>query len=142
MSCAQHFHDGPICPYCTEASRRSIQASQDRLEPMPERVPSLYERLETRHIAAEVEQAPRGAPLTEVELELADPDLAKLENWFSYHAPTPDQVEAYQQLRDGAYMFARCILLHCPASADRTAALRKLRESVMTANASIACGGK
>jgi len=37
--------------------------------------------------------------------------------------------------------FARVIHENCPESPDRTAAIRHLREAVMTANASIATGG-
>jgi len=36
---------------------------------------------------------------------------------------------------------ALVILEHTPPSADQSAAIRKVREAVMTANASIACGG-
>lgn len=71
-----------------------------------------------------------------------DPDLAKVDNWFSYHPPTPAQQRAYEELRAQARQLAQTICLECPPSADRTAALRKLRECVMTANASIACQGR
>jgi hypothetical protein len=91
---------------------------------------------------SEYRDAARRAPTTEVEKEMNDPDFAKLENWFTHHPPSPDQVAAYEQLRDAGFMMARVIVLHCPPSADRTVALRKVREAVMTANASIACGGK
>jgi hypothetical protein len=86
--------------------------------------------------------AERRAPITDVEREINDPDLAKLENWFAYHPPTDEQKVFYVQLRDAGYMLCRSIVLLCPPSADRTAALRKVREAIMTANASIACGGK
>lgn len=102
----------------------------------------IEERVDRYQVAVQEALEPQRAPITEVEKEMNDPDLAKLENWFTYHKPTEEQVQAYEQLRDGAYMLARCFLLHCPPSADRTAALRKLREALMTANASIACGGK
>jgi hypothetical protein len=65
-----------------------------------------------------------------------------LDNWFMYHAPTPEQLVAYNDLRAGAKAFAELINAHVPDSADKTAAIRKLRECVMTANAAIACGGK
>ncbi len=61
-------------------------------------------------------------------------------NWFSYHAPKGDQVEAYEVLRLTARDFARLIVQITPEGADQSAALRKLREVVMTANAAIACG--
>jgi hypothetical protein len=66
-----------------------------------------------------------------------------LDNWFIYHPPTdPSVASSYEALRAGAKAFAELILQHTPSSADQTAALRKLREVVFTANASIACGGK
>jgi len=65
----------------------------------------------------------------------------QLDNWFRYHAPQSGQVLAYTSLRDAAYVFAKTILMHTPAGSDQTAAIRKVREVVMTANAAIACGG-
>lgn len=65
-----------------------------------------------------------------------------IDHWFTYHAPSPDQIPRYQAIRDAAKGLAAIILQNTPASADQTAALRKLRESVMTANAAIALGGK
>lgn len=65
-----------------------------------------------------------------------------LENWFTYHAPAPDQLTAYAKLRSAALEFAQAINDLVPDSADKTAAIRKVREAVMTANAAIACGGK
>lgn len=60
---------------------------------------------------------------------------------FSYHAPTQDQVTKYNELRESAKAFAQASADNCPQSADRTAALRKVREAVMTANAAIALDG-
>jgi hypothetical protein len=62
-----------------------------------------------------------------------------LNNWFTYHAPTAEQLPKYSVIRDAALVFANVILENTPASADQTTAIRKIRESVMTANASIAC---
>jgi len=61
-----------------------------------------------------------------------------LQHQFSYHAPKGTQIERYQKLRDKALEFAELIMACCPHSADRSAAIRKVREAVMTANASIA----
>ena len=72
-----------------------------------------------------------------VPVEPAKDALAEL---FTYHAPTPDQVEAYRQIREAGMALARCIDAVCPGGPDRTAAVRKIREAVMTANASIATG--
>jgi hypothetical protein len=65
----------------------------------------------------------------------------RIEEWFTYHAPTPDQLPRYQAIRDKAKELARVIEANTPACADQTVALRKLREAVMVANASIACRG-
>jgi hypothetical protein len=65
------------------------------------------------------------------------PDLV---NWFTYHAPTVDQIPRYETLRKAALDFACVIDANCPNGPDKTAVFRKIREAVMTANASIACG--
>lgn len=64
---------------------------------------------------------------------------ADIDNWFIYHSPTSDQPERYEKIRNKAKELAMIIFESCPDSADRTTAIRKLREAVMTANASIAC---
>jgi hypothetical protein len=65
-----------------------------------------------------------------------------IENVFRYHEPTGSQTVSYENIRHGAKAFAQIILDNTPASADQTAAIRKLRECVMTANACVALGGK
>jgi hypothetical protein len=65
-----------------------------------------------------------------------------LENWFTYHAPTPDQLPKFQAIREAGLNLAQTIVDNSPASADQTAAIRLIREACFTANASIACGGK
>lgn len=62
-----------------------------------------------------------------------------IENWFTYHSPTESQAVRYQKIRDAAKYLAQTISECCPDCADRTAAFRQLRETVMTANQSIAC---
>lgn len=64
---------------------------------------------------------------------------ADLDNWFSYHAPTPNQLHHYEYLREAAKAFAQAVRLHTPPGPDQTAAIRKIREAVMTANAAVAC---
>ncbi len=63
----------------------------------------------------------------------------QLDEWFTYHAPNPAQQESYVAIRSKAREFAQEILLHTPHGADQSAAIRKVREAVMTANAAIAC---
>jgi electron transfer flavoprotein alpha/beta subunit len=60
---------------------------------------------------------------------------------FSYHAPTDGQPQRYEAIREGAKGLAKIILIATPACADQQAALRLLREVVMTANAAIALNG-
>lgn len=64
-----------------------------------------------------------------------------LANWFTHHPPTADQIRDYGHLRDAARLFAELVVELTPPSADQTAAVRKIREAVMTANAAIACAG-
>lgn len=61
---------------------------------------------------------------------------------FTYHAPTEEQKICYAEVRSAALVLATALKNYVPACADRTAALRKLREAVMTANAAIALDGK
>ena len=68
--------------------------------------------------------------------------LDDLENWFTYHVPTAAQTAQDVKIRDAGKLFAMVILANSPPSADQTAAIRKVREAVMTANAAIACGGQ
>lgn len=84
------------------------------------------------------------------EPEMQNPDLAAevlarsiaedpiIENIFTYHAPEGDQPERYQLIRQSAKQFAYTIHVLCEPGPDRTAAIRHIREAVMTANASIA----
>lgn len=68
-------------------------------------------------------------------------DDATLDNWFSYHAPSESDNAKYGLIRAAGRHLAETIVLNTPASPDQTAAVRKVREAVMTANAAIACGG-
>jgi len=65
-----------------------------------------------------------------------------LEHLFSYHSPKDNQPLLYEAIRAGAKEFARVLLENTPSGADQAAAIRLLREAVMTANASIALGGR
>jgi hypothetical protein len=62
----------------------------------------------------------------------------EIDDLFTYHAPKPGQPERYQAIRESARSLAKVIVANTPASADQSAAIRLLRECVMTANASIA----
>ena len=64
---------------------------------------------------------------------------AEIENLFSYHTPNQEQIAKYQVIRNTARSLALTIMDNTPMCADQAAAIRKLRECVMTANAAIAC---
>lgn len=60
----------------------------------------------------------------------------------TYKEPDVSQIENMQRIRDAAINFADVINRLAPDSADKSAALRKVREAQMTANASIMLKGK
>lgn len=62
-----------------------------------------------------------------------------MDNWFSYHAPNPEQLVAYNDIRQAAKIYAETVNKHVPDCADKTAAMRKIRESVMASNLAVAC---
>lgn len=62
-----------------------------------------------------------------------------IDNWFMYHPPTPEQLVAYNDIRQAAKIYAETVNKHVPDSADKTVAIRKIRESVMAANLAVAC---
>ena len=64
-----------------------------------------------------------------------------LDNWFSHHAPPAGQAEKFEAIREAGTAFARVVCDSTPPSAAQTAAVRKIREAVYTANAAIASRG-
>lgn len=66
---------------------------------------------------------------------ITDADLLQM---FTYHSPTGNQPDRYVEIRAAGKLLAQTILRCTPSSADQTAAIRKVREAVMTANAAIA----
>lgn len=61
---------------------------------------------------------------------------------FRYHAPTDDMVAKFDAVRRAVTNAAIQIDEVCPPGPDRTAAIRKLKEAQMTANAAIVLDGK
>lgn len=57
---------------------------------------------------------------------------------FTHHALNRDQLNRCEAIRKKAQALAETILRVTKQSADQTASIRKLRECMMTANASIA----
>jgi hypothetical protein len=67
---------------------------------------------------------------------MQQPDI---DNWFTYHSPTPEQVATYSVIRSKAKELAEVFNASAPDCADKTAAMRDLRNTVMAMNLSIAC---
>lgn len=72
--------------------------------------------------------------------DLSDPKV--IEDIFTYHPPKGDQPEKYTKIREAAKAFARVLVENTPKCADQSAAIRHLREAVMTANAAVALEGR
>ena len=62
----------------------------------------------------------------------------EIERNFSYHAPTEEQVDRFETIRNGAKSLAAYVNEYCPDSREKSLAITKLEEFVMWANASVA----
>lgn len=65
----------------------------------------------------------------------------QLDEIFTYHAPDDDQQIKYAKIRMAARALTEVILECTPVCGDQQAAVRKVREAVMTANAAVALHG-
>jgi hypothetical protein len=65
-----------------------------------------------------------------------------LEKVFTYQKATPDQEKAYAAIREAGIAFAKVLLDYVPDCADRSTAMRTLRETRMWANAAVALEGE
>lgn len=66
-------------------------------------------------------------------------DPEGLDNLFTYHPPTADDVPAYERIRNAGKALAQAIVEDTPPSRERSTAIAKVREAVMWANAGRAC---
>lgn len=62
-----------------------------------------------------------------------------IDNWFTYHAPNAVSLVHYNDIRSKAKELAELFDKTVPDCADKTAAIRHLRETVMAMNLAIAC---
>lgn len=69
---------------------------------------------------------------------MSDAEKKSLDTNFMYHPPKPGQAERYQEIRMRGRVMAFDLLCLCPPCPERSAALLKLEEAVMWANAAIA----
>src|ERR1700730_929030 len=60
---------------------------------------------------------------------------------FKYHPPNSETLPKYAAINQAAKNFAEVVLQNCPGSADRSAAIRLIRDARMTANAAVALNG-
>lgn len=65
-----------------------------------------------------------------------------VERVFTYQPATPAQTEAYTKIREAGIALAKAILDNVPNCADRSNALRLVREARMWANAAVALDGE
>lgn len=61
-----------------------------------------------------------------------------IDNRFTYHAPTAEQVCTYMAVRSVAKEAAEFFNDHCPESREKSLAITHLEEAVFWANAAIA----
>lgn len=101
----------------------------------------VLEQLERKHPDADEIRLRSASASTARGVSAHSPLSEKIDTLFSYHAPKGDQPKQYEEIRAAAKAFAQIILANTPAGADQTTAIRKLRECVQTANASIALEG-
>ena len=64
-----------------------------------------------------------------------------LDEVMTYHPPTEEQIPKYQRVKEAIAEAIKAVIFNCPECADRTVAIRKLREARMDANAAIALNG-
>ncbi len=67
------------------------------------------------------------------------PTQEQLDNWFSYHPPTEEQVGVYEGIRGLARDFAERLGYLLPNGPEKDAVMMDLRKVVMLANLSVAC---
>ena len=73
-----------------------------------------------------------------------EPDAieAEINRFFGFGGVAPDAMAHHRAIETGAKHFVAIILLHAPKCADQSAAIRKVREAMMTASAAIALEGR
>ena len=65
----------------------------------------------------------------------------QIDHVFTYHPPRFQDLARYDAIREAGKYFAHVVASNTPPGPDQSAAIRKVREAVMTANAAIACQG-
>jgi hypothetical protein len=68
---------------------------------------------------------------------ITEEEREQLNEWFRYHSPTKEQQEALDRLNAAALELCKAIMETTTPCADRSAAVRQVREAKMTAAAAI-----
>ncbi len=100
--------------------------------PSPRVLRTLREEIEAAEKARSVSGAQVGCSISEEEIIAA---------FFKYHAPNEVTIPKYAAINQAAKNFAEVVLANCPRGADRSAAIRLIRDARMTANAAVALNG-
>jgi uncharacterized protein (DUF3084 family) len=74
--------------------------------------------------------------------ELTPEVEASIDDAFDYHKWTPAQVEAGSAIRRALASAVKAIIAGAPPCADRSAAIRKVRDARMDANSAITHNGR
>ena len=69
---------------------------------------------------------------------ITDEMQERVDNNYTHHPPTPDQIERYKQIRGNTKELQMLLLELTPPSREQSVASTKLEEFVMWANAAIA----
>ena len=64
-----------------------------------------------------------------------------IEEVMTYQKPGPEQIANFEQIRYACVVLVQTILKNAPDCADRTTAIRKVREARMDSNSAIALDG-
>lgn len=92
-----------------------------------------------RKLEAEAKRAQGRDCCNEAMRPMSDEEIVA--EFFKYHPPNDTTIPKYAAINQAAKNFAEVILANCPRGADRSAAIRLLRDARMTANAAIALNG-
>lgn len=66
----------------------------------------------------------------------------QVDDLYTYHDWTPEKVKRGVEVRKALAQATKAILIHVPPSADRTTALRNVRDARMNANSAITFDGQ
>lgn len=73
--------------------------------------------------------------------KLPEENIRKAASMTASHRPSEEEEGRMRAVRDAGALLIATLMTHVPNGADRQAAIRKVREAVMTANSGIALRG-